>query len=87
MGGDELRLNHVPEFTAHRKIEIKANIADTGVPVLRNRKELQAQHQRGEIFQVVFDREYDALIKNYNRLNDLLGVLGQAGESVGKASL
>jgi CHAT domain-containing protein len=72
MSGEELRLNHIPEFKAHLTTELKITFDE--------RKELRAQYQRGEISKEEFDREYGALSKNYNKLNDLLGVLGQKGE-------
>jgi CHAT domain-containing protein len=71
MSGDELRLNHIPEFKAHLKTEIKTTLAD--------RKELKAQHQRGEISEEVFDREYAAFNKVYHKLNALLGTPEEAG--------
>jgi CHAT domain-containing protein len=72
MSGEELRLNHIPEFKAHLTAELKITFDE--------RKELRAQYQRGEISKEEFDREYGALSKNYNKLNDLLGVPGQKGE-------
>jgi CHAT domain-containing protein len=71
MSGDELSLNHIPEFKAHLKTEIKTTLA--------SRKELQAQRNRNEISEELFGREYSALTKNYNKLNDLLGAPGQEG--------
>jgi CHAT domain-containing protein/predicted LPLAT superfamily acyltransferase len=71
MSGDELRLNHIPEFKAHLKTEIKTTLAD--------RKELKAQHQRGEISEEVFDQEYAAFNKVYHKLNALLGTPEEAG--------
>jgi CHAT domain-containing protein len=72
MSGDELRLNHVPEFKAHLKTEIKANIAD--------RKELKVQHQRGEITKEEFEQEDSALTEIYLQLIALLGAPDQEGE-------